>query len=92
MMTWILMSAVAVAAFFYGAYQKAQARKWRTEASRHLTELLQVRADKLDREMRYEGVIASLKSRLRQLEDQIYADADPSTVRALFAQLFPPTP
>lgn len=90
-MTWILMAAVAVAAFFYGRYQQAQAAKWRTEALAARVERDGERLTNEDRRARYEEVIANTKARLKQLEDYLATTNDPAAVRDLFGRLFPPT-
>lgn len=89
-MTWILMAAISVGAFFFGRYYRSEAKKWQQDAMAQRKAYVQAKADATDVAARYEGVIADLKSRLTQLEEQIYASDDPTTVRNLFGQLFPP--
>lgn len=91
-MIWLLMSAVAVASFFYGAYYRSQAKQWEAQNTYNLNRYVQAKADAEDRAARYEGVIAGLKGNIKQLEDLIYASNDPAAVRALFSSLFPPNP
>lgn len=91
MMPWIFTAVAAIAAFFYGRWQQARASRAETALAQAQSALAQAAADHDDRVRRLNAAILSLKIRLKQLEDTIYAANDPDTVRTLFAQLFPPS-
>lgn len=89
-MTWLLASLACAAGFFYGMWQRSRASRFESELRREAEAHSADVSAMLDKQIRLERLVASLKADITSLSEMAYANATDDELRARIAALLRP--